>query len=178
MNQLYVPDTALVVPQQNNLEDPLRREFLKESFTGLKAIVLGVPLIAAGCAAMIPKPDFDFQEGDLHTINYTEKGKKYTVPDLTGKWRVKIFGIDEIVEITQDNDRFIGTKTIGDTSVTGNQNLGKGAVTISGKVNGNLVECQTYWNSGKTTYFASKLSKKVDSFQCKGVETRTYTRIE
>lgn len=130
-------------------------------------------VVASGCAGLMPKPDFYPNEGDKHTLTYTDKtGKKNTVYDLSGKWETKYFSSREVVRIKQTGNEFVGYKTIGNTFV------GKDTPTISGEVEGNLVTCRAHWDNGKITYATSKLTENADCFECEGLERRKYKKMD
>ena len=147
----------------------------------MKYLILVSLLVCAGCAT-IP-PDFYPKAGDLHTITYKDnKGKDQTVFDLSGKWEV---GYDTIVIIKQTGNEFEGYRTRGGHFAS------SGSLAISGEIDGNIIKCYTHWYfvggapaPNKTTYLESRLSKKVDSFECVGGTDVTgrainiYKRIE
>ena len=136
--------------------------------TGIAALI--------GCAGMSPKPDFYPQKGQPNTITYTDSsGKEVTVFDLRGKWKASYYGEEIIVIITQKGDRFEGRKT--------RQNIGGVSTiekTISGKIRGNKIDCETLNSVKSTTWGISKLSEKVDRFTCPSQDqgSRVYERIE
>jgi hypothetical protein len=141
--------------------------------------VVGLELITTlGCAGLLPKPDFYFQEGQPKTITYIKDGQKITVPDLNGDWKTRYNNtgghdkFEEIVRVTQNENRFKGIKTIG------NEYLSAGDLTISGELEGNLVKCYTHLRSGSPIYITSKLSESVDEFECAGDEVRKYRRVK
>lgn len=142
----------------------------KITFQGA-AFFVGLALLV-GCATP-QKPDFYPKPGAPHTMTFTDKsGKEVVVYDLRGKWETEYSGQREVIAIEQTGNQFRGYKTIGNVYVTAGQ------LTISGKIEGNLVDCGTHWSGGDITSLVSKISRDGTEFECGGSHRKTLKRIK
>lgn len=112
-------------------------------------------------------PDSNPHAGTPRTITYKDdSGKDVTVFDLTGKWGVFYRQGWDVVNIKQQENKFVGTKT------RGNAFVGMGAETIRGHIEGNNIHCQIYdSNVGWQFVYVEKIDLSGNSFKCKSPQS-------
>ena len=142
-----------------------RKDFLKGA-----AAFVGLSALEVACATT--QPDFYLTKGQPNTMTYMKNGREVVVYNLNGRWEAQYPGGEEIVEIEQKGNKFDGYKTVGNTSIAGAD------LTISGTVDGNLVNCLTYWSGGKKTHAQTKISPDGNSFICVGSSVREFKRVK